>query len=97
MLVPFARLLAGLASHPRGRTRFTAIFCGLLGGKSHQRQGKGLRILLSRHTCLHTITDCNTTQDHVKGPGRVREQRTRDDTRVFDDGPWLVVPSPREI
>ena len=38
MLVPFARLLAGLASHPRGRTRFTAIFCGLLGGKSHQRQ-----------------------------------------------------------
>ena len=87
------------------RSRFSPqrknqIHCDLLWTtrrRSHRRQGKGLRDMLSRHTFLHTISDCNTSQNYSKGPGRVREQRTRDDRRVFDDSPWLVVPSPREI
>ena len=98
--MPFARLLAGLDSHPRGRTRFNAIYSmyiDVLGGRSDRRKGKGLRILLSKHTFLHTLTDCNTSPDYSQGPGRVREQRTRDDRRVFHDGPWLVAPSSREI
>ena len=89
--MPFARLLAGLASHPRRRIRFTAIFCGLLGGRSHQ--GKGLCILLPRHTLLHTITDCNTSQAYSKGPGRAeRENRGRwtiDESSTTIRGWWF--------
>ena len=57
------------------------------GGEKSSTSRERVAYLLSRHTFLHTITDCQTSQAaYSNGPGRVKEQRTRDDRRVFDDG-----------
>ena len=60
-------------------------FVDYSGGKSSTSRER-VAYLVSRHTFLHTITDCYTCQAYSKGLGRVREQRTRDDRRIFDDG-----------